>query len=782
MNSTKKKPNVILIVLGALATAFLGYLIAGAWREEIKFNEFLDRFSIVCSYPLHDYYNEFTFRMIGYALLVYAVVIVMYYTSQRNFMPGKEYGTSKLADIKQVNRFLADKDEGRNRILSQNVRMSLDTRHTKLNNNVLIIGGSGAGKTFYEVKPNLMQLNTSFILTDPKGELLRSEGEMLRNNGYNVKVINLLEMAKSDCYNPFAYIREETDVVKLITNIMSNTIPKGSNPSDPFWEKAEGLFLQALFYYVWLEEKPAKRNFASVLKLMEEAEVTEKGKPSMLDTRMKFLEATSPLKDNHPAVKQYNKCMRGAGDTVRSIIISANSRLATLENKQVLRMLSRDELNLAELGIGVNGDGKTKTALFCVIPDSDKSYNYIIGMLYTQIFQELYYQADFNCGGRLPVHVTFMLDEFSNVALPDDYCSLLSTMRSREISSVIIIQNLAQIKALFKDTWETIPGNCDSLVYLGGNEQSTHEYISKLLGKATIDKRSSGETKGRQGSSSRNYDILGREIMTPDEVRKMDNKKCLIFIRGFDPILDNKYNPFKHPVFAQTTDGEGNPYVHEPAAEGESAEPGFTILNKKSLAYYEGMKEKGEPVYIDTIPYEDFMLLGQVDMEKRFMDLDGLEQQEHLNEDMESGLELEYAFDTEDGADGGFAAGGAETSGKRTAGNSGQQGSDGLPEGFAIGDGGGTGKPQAGVKKPPMPEGTGQTESMPDGRKMAEADRRDKAADSISYRLFHWKFSVEQKEEVKRAMAVRVPKEVILSYFYPETSVVRMMEIRRRYD
>ncbi len=784
MNTTKKKPNIILIVLGALASAFLGYLIAGAWREGIEFNEFLDRFSIVCSYPLHDYYNEFTFRMIGYALLVYAVVIVMYYTSQRNFMPGKEYGTSKLADIKQVNRFLADKDEGRNRILSQNVRMSLDTRHTKLNNNVLIIGGSGAGKTFYEVKPNLMQLNTSFILTDPKGELLRSEGEMLRNNGYNVKVINLLEMANSDCYNPFAYIREETDVVKLITNIMSNTTPKGSNPSDPFWEKAEGLFLQALFYYVWLEEKPSKRNFASVLKLMEEAEVTEKGKPSMLDTRMKFLEATSPLKENHPAVKQYNKCMRGAGDTVRSIIISANSRLATLENKQVLRMLSRDELNLAELGIGVNGDGKTKTALFCVIPDSDKSYNYIIGMLYTQIFQELYYQADFNCGGRLPVHVTFMLDEFSNVALPDDYCSLLSTMRSREISSVIIIQNLAQIKALFKDTWETIPGNCDSLVYLGGNEQSTHEYISKLLGKATIDKRSSGETRGRQGSSSRNYDVLGREIMTPDEVRKMDNKKCLIFIRGFDPILDSKYNPFKHPVFAQTADGEGKPYVHEPAAEGESAEPGFTILNKKSLAYYEGMKEKGEPVYIDEIPYEDFILLGQTDMEKRFVDLDEQEQRERMNED--AALELEYAFDMEDGADGGFAAGQAETLGNRTADNSGQQGSDGLPEGFVIGDSNGTGKPQTadrtGVQKPPVPGGNGKPEAVADSRKIPSADRRDKAEDSISYRLFHWKFSVEQKEEIKRAIAVRVPKEVILSYFYPETSVVRMMEIRRRYE
>jgi len=724
MVQNKKKVSLWFIVLGAVLCAYAGYLLNGAWEPGMEMNAFLESFNRVCAEPFANYYNQTTMKAVVIALIVYATALLMYITSQRNFMPGKEFGTARFESPKMANKILADKDENFNRILSQNVKMSLNFRRLKLNGNILICGGSGAGKTFYEVKPNLMQMphNCSFICTDPKGEILRSCGEMLKNNGYSVKVINLLEMEKSDCYNPFAYIREETDVVKLITNIMSNTTPKGASPSDPFWEKAEGLFLQALFYYVWLEEKPSKRNFASVLKLMEEAEVTEKGKPSMLDTRMKFLEATSPLKENHPAVKQYNKCMRGAGDTVRSIIISANSRLAFLENKQVLRLLSRDDLDLAELGIGVNGDGKTKTALFCVIPDSDKSYNYIIGMLYTQIFQELYYQADFNCGGRLPVHVTFMLDEFSNVALPDDYCSLLSTMRSREISSVIIIQNLAQIKALFKDTWETIPGNCDSLVYLGGNEQSTHEYISKLLGKATIDKKSSGETRGRQGSSSRNYDVLGREIMTPDEVRKMDNKKCLIFIRGFDPILDNKYNPFGHPVFAQTADGEGEPYEHEPAAEGESAEPGFTILNQKSLAYYEGLKEKGEPVYIDTIPYEEFMLLGQVEMEKRFTDLDEQEQRESLNEDMQ----LEYAFDVEEDT--------SDLSAEDAA----------IPESFAAGDTG--------------------------------------AADSISYRMFHWKFTVEQKEEVKRAMAVRVPKDVILSYFYPETSVVKMMEIRRKYE
>ncbi len=720
MQTTKKKPNILMIAIGGVLSGYLGYLVGGAWREGIEFNAFWNRFSMVCSYPLNDYYNEYTIRMIGYALFIYLIVVLMYYTSQRNLMPGREYGTSKFADIKAVNKKIADEDDGRNRILSQNVRMSLNTKKTNLNNNVLIIGGSGAGKTFFEVKPNIMQMHSSFIITDPKGEILRSTGEMLKNNGYNVKVINLLEMEHSNCYNPFSYIREETDVLKLITNLISNTTPKGSTPSDPFWEKAEGMFLQALFYYVWLEEPPAKRNFETVLKLMGEAEVAEKGKPSPLDVRMKFLEEASPLGENHPAVKQYNKCMRGAGDTVRSIIISANSRLATLENKQLLRMLSKDELNLAELGIGVNGDEKTKTALFCVIPDSDKTYNYIIGLLYTQIFQELYYQADFNYGGKLPIHVTFMLDEFANVALPDDYCSLLSTMRSREISSVIIIQNLAQIKALFKDTWETITGNCDTTVYLGGNEQSTHEYISKLLGKATIDKRSSGETRGRQGSSSRNYDVLGRELLTPDEVRMMDRKKCLVIINGLPPVMDNKFVPFGHSMFDQTADGEGSPYVHEIPQAGQGAEPPFVLLSSEALQYYEKQKEKGEPVYIDRLSYEEFKLLGQTDMDKRFMELDEQEQKERYNE--EQARELEYQTQAE-----------------------------------------------AFVEK------TETEEIMP-------KEQESQSEDSIQNRMFRMHFTKEQLNEVQRAMLVHVPKDVILSYFYPETPVTKMMEIRRQYE
>ena len=624
METSKKKPSIAFLLLGALLSSYLGYLIGGAWYRGIQLNEFIEKFNKVCDEPFANYLNSNTPKCIAMAFFIYVMIVIMYYTSQRNFMPNKEYGTAKFESPQKVSKILEDKDPNFNRILSQNVKMSLNFRKLKLNGNILICGGSGAGKTFYEVKPNLMQMprDCSFICTDPKGEILRSCGTMLKNNGYNVKVINLLEMDKSDCYNPFSYIREETDVVKLISNLIANTTPKGYNPSDPFWEKAEGLFLQAIFYYVWLEEKPERRNFATVLELLSQAEVKEQGKPSKLDRKMKVLEQRSELGSNHPAVKQYNKCMRGAGDTVRSIIISANSRLAFLENKQVLRLLSKDELNLAEIGIGVNKDAKTKTALFCVIPDTDKSYNFIIGMLYTQIFQELYYQADFMCGGRLPIHVTFMLDEFANVALPDDFCSLLSTMRSREISSIIIIQNFAQLKSLFKDTWETIPGNCDTFIYLGGNEQSTHKYVSELLGKGTIDKKTSGETRGRQGSSSRNFDVLGRELFTPDEVRKLDNRKCIIFIRGFNPIIDNKYVPFRHPMFNQTADGKGKPYEHMIDKVSSIKEPTFTVLSAKSLEYYERMKKKGENVYINEIKYEEFMSLKDNAMERKLMPID----------------------------------------------------------------------------------------------------------------------------------------------------------------
>ena len=761
MKTTKKKPSVPLISIGAFLAAYLGYLVSGAWAPGRRLDEFMAVFSYVWKYPFGNYFNENTFRCVVITLFIYGMIVVMYYTSQRNLMPGREFGTARFANVGMVNKTLKDPDENYNRVLSQNVKMSLNTRHTKLNNNVLIIGGAGSGKTFFEVKPNLMQMprNNSFVITDPKGEILRSTGSMLKKNGYNVKVINLLEMDKSDCYNPFAYLREETDVVKLITNLITNTTPKGSNSSDPFWEKAESLFLQSIFYYVWMEVSPDKRNFETVLKLIGEAKVSEKGEPSRLDFRMKFLEETSPLGENHPAVKQYNKCMRGAGDTIRSIIISANARLAFLENKQVLRMLSKDDMNLAELGIGVNGDGNTRTALFCVIPDSDKSYNFIIGMLYTQIFQELYHQADFNCGGRLPIHVTFMLDEFSNVALPDDFCSLLSTMRSREISSVIIIQNLAQIKALFKETWETIPGNCDTLIYLGGNEQTTHKYISELLGKATIDKKTNGETRGRQGSSSRNYDVIGRELLTPDEARKFDNKKCLIFIRGFDPIEDQKFSPFGHKAFAQTEDGGAPAYVHTPGAG--IPDKSIEILTEKSIKYYEKLAEKGENVFIDQIKYEDFQIMTELDIGRRFTEI-GMDK---TMKEVESSLEYvdpevdkEYVIDMD------------EAFGDKAVDESENDGSEDEAEKENSEDDG------SGVAANKL---FGFEDNSSEANNKRKTDETD---DSIMTRMTSWKYSEEQIAALHLAYKIKMPMEEIMKFFYPDTPVSVMKAAIKSYE
>lgn len=609
-----RKNSIVIpcLIIGELFTIYVSYVLNGVWNTNGDIVLTLNKFNATIKNPFGHYYNANTLRAVIYGSLIYGMAVLMYVTSRRNLMHGKEYGTARFVDIRMVNKAIADKDESKNRILSNNVRMSTDTSVTGLNNNMLVIGGSGAGKTFFIVKPNIMQmmLNNSFIATDPKGEIARATANMLKKNGYNVKVLNLIDMAKSDGYNPFRYIREENDVVKLVTNIISNTTPKETAPTDPFWEKSESMFLQALFYYVWLEMPPNRKNFQSVLDLLSEAEVDAKGNDSKLTKKMKQLAKTSKLKQNHPAYKQYMKVIRGAGDTVRSIIISANSRLALLENPQILRILSKDDLHLEELGIGVNGDKNTRTALFCIIPDSDKSYNFIVGMLYTQLFQELYFQADFKNDGKLPIQVTLMMDEFANVALPDDFCSLLSTMRSRRISSIIIIQNLAQIKALFKDTWETITGNCDTLVYLGGNEKSTHQYISEMLGKSTIDKRSTGETRGVHGSASRNYDVLGRELMTPDEVRNMSNKKCLIFIKGFNPIFDDKYIPFRHKNFSQTEDGGGKAYVHDPSLNKGSLRP-VKLLSEKQINDIKEYKKENEVVHIMDMSLEEVMMLDE---------------------------------------------------------------------------------------------------------------------------------------------------------------------------
>jgi len=545
----KRKPNHAFFIVLLPVAVYIGYCIGNGEWENATIENLTDFLKYTLTHPYPISFTEKTFQGMLISVGIWGMAYLSHISSIRNDMPGKEYGTARLAKPKELNRYLTDKNPVNNKILSENLRISYDGEKTGLNNNVIIIGGSGSGKSFRMVKPNAYNCGVhSYLFCDPKGELLRDTGSYLKAHGYRIVVLNLVDMESSDCYNPFEYLRKDEDIIKLINNLMANTTPKDATKGDPFWERSEGMLLQALMYYVWYEYpkqgKPA--NFRSLLELLNKAQVQENPKEqSELDDMM------FSLPENHPALVTYRKVKSGAADTIRSIIITANSRLSYLQNPNVLRILDKDEIHIPFMGEGVYENPDRKTALFCVIPDNDKSYNFVVGLLYTQIFQELYYVADHKYGGKLPIPVSFWMDEFPNVALPDGFCEILSTMRGRGISCNIIIQNLTQIKALFKDTWETITGDCDTFVFLGGNEQSTFKYVSEMLGKLTIDKKSTGETKGSHGSSSRNYDVLGRDMMAPDEVRKLHNRKCVVLVRGYDPVIDDKYRTQEKEVFQE---------------------------------------------------------------------------------------------------------------------------------------------------------------------------------------------------------------------------------------
>lgn len=649
MYGRKNKISVSMLVAGGFLSAYIGYLVNGAWKKGMDILEFSDSFNQICQSPFANYLNANTPKAILIALLIYVILILMYITSKRNYMPGQEYGTARWADYKEINLRLKGNEKNRMRILSQNIRMSYNSKAIKYNNNTLVFGGSGAGKTYFYAIPNLLQMpkNVSLFITDPKSEILRETGSMFQKNGYRVRVLNLVDMNNSDCYNPFVYIREQNDIPKLVTNLINNTTDKNKTGGEEFWVKSEILLLQSVFYYVWLEMPLNRRNFKSVMKLMAEAEVNEKEK-SKLTRRMEKLARESDLGEEHPAVVQYVKLIKTAGDTLKSIIISVNVRLAPLDNPAVLRVLSRDEMDIAELGCGVNFDGETPTVTYLVIPDSDSTYNFIVGIYFLQLYQELYYRADNYYDGKLPLEVHGIHDEFANISMPEEFLSLLATMRGRGISATIILQNIAQIKAMYKDKWEIIPGNCDTAIYLGGNEQSTHKYISELLGKATIDKKATGETRGRQGSASRNYDVIGRELMTPDEVRKMPKDKCVVIVNGLDPIYDSKYDTLHHPNFGQCASGGGKAYVHK-RKKGANANRSFSLLNEASIKHFEEQKQKGDKVCIDSLTYEEFMMLGSVELQQRFkVKMEEEQKNDAMNE---LGFELTYNPDSDSESD-----------------------------------------------------------------------------------------------------------------------------------
>ena len=532
-------------------------LIADAIQPGRNLFELMEVLTEKLNHPFQLHYTEYTIKSVLVCTLLYAAGIGIFYSSQKNYRRGEEHGSARWGDARQICKKYSQKPYSQNILLTQNFRISLDTHEHRRCLNILVVGGSGAGKSRGFALPNIMQCCCSMVITDPKAELLRKTGSLLEKKGYEVRVFDLINPDTSFCYNPFEYVHDDKDVLRLISNLIQNTTPKGSQSSDPFWEKSETALLQALMLYLLHEAPPEEQNFAMIMEMLGSAQVKEEDEDyeSPLDILFDRLEMRDP---DSIAVKQYHIYKQAAGKTAKSILISVGVRLAAFNLPQIAKLTNTDELDLSSMG-------ERKVALFCCIPDADTSLNYLVGMIYSQLFQTLYYMADRVHGGALPVPVNCIMDEFPNVSLPNEFEKILATCRSRSIYCSIIIQNMSQLKALFKDSWESLVGNCDEFLYLGGNEKETHKYVSELLGKETIDTNTYGQTKGKSGSYSTNFQQSGRELLQPDEVRMLDNQNALLFIRGERPILDAKYDLMKHPNIRYTEDGGAGPFNYAKA-------------------------------------------------------------------------------------------------------------------------------------------------------------------------------------------------------------------------
>lgn len=552
MKQDDKQSAVILSVIGILPIVWLALLIAPSVKGGLP--EILPKLMTVFNNPFQIEFCEDSLKTVLVLLLCYGFGIGIYFSTRRNYRRREEHGSAKWGDARAVNKKYCQTPKSENKLMTQNVSIGLNAKKHRRNLNTLVCGGSGAGKTRFYCKPNLMQCNTSFVILDPKGEIVRDVGKLLEAKGYEIKVLDLISMEKSHCYNPFVYLRSDNDIQRLVTNLFKSTTPKGSQSNDPFWDTAASMLLLALVFYLHYEAPEDEQNFAMIMEMLRAGAIEdeEEPRPSPLDNLFSELEYENP---DHIALKYYHSYHSGSAKTLKSIQITLAARLEKFNLESLASLTSTDELELETLG-------EKKTALFALIPDNDTSFNFLVSILYTQLFQQLFYSADHIHGGSLPIPVHFLMDEFANVSLPDDFDKILSVMRSRSVSVSIILQNLAQLKALFEKQWESIVGNCDEFLYLGGNEQSTHKYVSELLGKSTIDTNTYGKSEGRSGSYSTNYQISGRELLTPDEVRMLDNRYAILFIRGERPVLDFKYDILKHPNVALTADGKAGVYEH----------------------------------------------------------------------------------------------------------------------------------------------------------------------------------------------------------------------------
>ena len=592
----KRENNpLVLCLFGILPVVWLGLLLAPAAHGGLP--EIVARFPAVMNDPFHIELCGDSLKTVLVLLCAYGLAVGVILSSRRNYRRGEEHGSAKWGSARTVNRKYRAAEPEENKIFTQNVRMGLDGRKHRRNLNTVVVGGSGAGKTRFFAKPNLCQANTSFTVLDPKGELLRSTGHLLRQKGYEVRVLDLLNMEKSHCYNPFVYLRDDNDVQRLVTNLFKSTTPKGSQSNDPFWDTAASMLLLALIFYLKYEAPPDEQNFPMVMEMLRAADVREDCDEytSPLDELFERLEMREP---DHIAVKYYKDYHSGSAKTLKSIQITLAARLEKFNLSSLAALTATDELDLPSLG-------EKKVALFALIPDNDTSFNFLVSILYTQLFQQLFYLADHKYGGSLPVPVHFLMDEFSNVSLPEDFSKILAVMRSRNVYVSIILQNVAALKALFEKEWESILGNCDEFLYLGGNETSTHKLISEsYLGKSTIDTNTYGKSSGRNGNYSTNYQISGRDLLTPDEVRMLDNRYALLFIRGERPVMDEKYDILKHPNIALTEDGGAAPYEHG-GTENAVATLSFAGVDAETLF------EPNEPI-------PDYELLSDEDIEALF--------------------------------------------------------------------------------------------------------------------------------------------------------------------
>ncbi len=514
----------------------------------------LENYREAFAHPLRITLMKDSFKTVLIFLLIYELSLAVWWSTKRNYRSGEEHGSARWGNARQVNRKYMQYPPEMNKILTRHVRIGLDGKKHRRNLNVIIVGGSGAGKTRFYAKDNVMQANSSMVILDPKGEIVRATGHLLKGKGFDVKVLDLINMERSHCYNPFVYLETDNDVQKLVTNLFKSTTPKGSKSQDPFWDTAASMLLLAIIFYLKYEAPEEEQNFPMVMEMLRAGAIDDEDGAYYSDLDELFYEL-SRKKPDHIAVKYYRDYHSGSAKTLKSIQITLAARLEKFNLSSLSALTQTDELVLSSIG-------ERKTALFALIPDNDSSFNFLVSILYTQLFQQLFYTADHKYRGSLPVHVHFVMDEFANVSLPDDFDKILSVMRSRNISVSIILQNMAQLKALFEKQWESIRGNCDTFLYLGGNEHSTHKYVSEMLGKETIDTRTYGESKGRSGSWTTNYQVTGRPLMTPDEVRLLDNRCAILLINGERPVLDQKYDILRHPNLALTEDGGAPPYLH----------------------------------------------------------------------------------------------------------------------------------------------------------------------------------------------------------------------------